>query len=311
MTAGSWRIASGVPSRDASGRSRARRCGRTTDSTRPTSCSISEHRDAPRRRRASARGGRVPRSRLRPARRPARRAGGPTAPRPRRGRWRRAGAGRAGGRSGTRVEVGSRSNSRDGGDRHRRQRRARRGGRGRCRSRATSLLVARRRGGCRATVRSSKSSSDWNERPSAGRARRVGDQPSIGYAVERDDARGSVAMNPVTASMNVVLPAPFGPISPRTSPGRTSRVTPSSATTPPKRTLRSLHRQVRAGEVDVRGRPVAVDGQIEAPCRRDGGGASARTFVSAKPLGLAKSTAMSSTPETSSSVARREAEWPR
>src|SRR5690348_1119158 len=38
--------------------------------------------------------------------------------------------------------------------------------------------------------------------------------------------------------MSVVLPAPFGPISACTSPAATSSVTPSTATTPPKRLLR-------------------------------------------------------------------------
>ena len=37
----------------------------------------------------------------------------------------------------------------------------------------------------------------------------------------------------------VVLPAPFGPISVKTSPRRTSKLTPLTASTPPKRTLRS------------------------------------------------------------------------
>src|SRR5438552_10244409 len=35
---------------------------------------------------------------------------------------------------------------------------------------------------------------------------------------------------------SVVLPAPFGPISPAMRPGATSKDTPSSATMPPKRT---------------------------------------------------------------------------
>src|SRR5207248_10284991 len=37
----------------------------------------------------------------------------------------------------------------------------------------------------------------------------------------------------------VVLPAPFGPMMPRTSPCSTSKVTPARALTPPKRLLRS------------------------------------------------------------------------
>jgi hypothetical protein len=38
----------------------------------------------------------------------------------------------------------------------------------------------------------------------------------------------------------VVLPAPFGPISVNTSPRRTSKLTLLTASTPPKRTLRSF-----------------------------------------------------------------------
>ena len=40
----------------------------------------------------------------------------------------------------------------------------------------------------------------------------------------------------VTQLNSVVLPAPFGPISPQISPSLTAQVTPSSARTPPKRT---------------------------------------------------------------------------
>src|SRR5512145_1875590 len=58
--------------------------------------------------------------------------------------------------------------------------------------------------------------------------------------------------------ISVVLPAPFGPISACTSPAATSRVTPSTATTPPKRLLRflsestcnSLRREQHHGEQD-------------------------------------------------------------
>ncbi len=46
--------------------------------------------------------------------------------------------------------------------------------------------------------------------------------------------------NPVMASMNVVLPAPFGPISPTSSPSSTATATESTAQTPPKRTERPV-----------------------------------------------------------------------
>src|SRR6266568_2051328 len=39
---------------------------------------------------------------------------------------------------------------------------------------------------------------------------------------------------------SVVLPAPFGPMMPRISPGATAKLTPSTAASPPKRFARSL-----------------------------------------------------------------------
>jgi hypothetical protein len=54
-------------------------------------------------------------------------------------------------------------------------------------------------------------------------------------------------LKPLTASMSVVLPAPLGPMSPTTSPGATVRSTPSSATTPPKRTRLLLREDRRRG----------------------------------------------------------------
>src|SRR5215510_6525313 len=45
---------------------------------------------------------------------------------------------------------------------------------------------------------------------------------------------------PEIKPIRVVLPAPFGPMRACTSPAATSSVTPSTATTPPKRLLRFL-----------------------------------------------------------------------
>src|SRR5438105_8401092 len=45
---------------------------------------------------------------------------------------------------------------------------------------------------------------------------------------------------PLTQLRRVVLPAPFGPMMPRTSPGSTVKVTSASAFTPPKRLLTAL-----------------------------------------------------------------------
>jgi hypothetical protein len=50
---------------------------------------------------------------------------------------------------------------------------------------------------------------------------------------------------------SVVLPAPFGPIRPTIWPDCTSKETPSSATIPPNRTVRS--------RTDSTGRPAGAD----------------------------------------------------
>src|SRR5687767_3287805 len=76
----------------------------------------------------------------------------------------------------------------------------------------------------------------------------------------------SGARAPEIAPMSVVLPAPFGPISACTSPARTSSVTASVATTPPKCLLRffsestgnSLGRKKHDGEQDHAHRQLPV-----------------------------------------------------
>ena len=88
------------------------------------------------------------------------------------------------------------------------------------------------------TLTSSNSSSDWNERRNPLRARLAGDHLVIGLSPRLIRACAGFT-KPVTASMIVVLPAPLGPMSPTTSPGCTSKLTSSTATTPPKRTVRS------------------------------------------------------------------------
>src|SRR3954464_6508160 len=55
-------------------------------------------------------------------------------------------------------------------------------------------------------------------------------------------------MSPDTTLRSVVLPAPFGPMRPWTSPLRTTKVTPSSAWTPPKeRSIFSTESDIPAG----------------------------------------------------------------
>ena len=88
------------------------------------------------------------------------------------------------------------------------------------------------------TVSRLKSSSRWNVRASPSRARLVGlslvmSRPS---RTTRPEFGGS---RPVMTLKSVVLPAPFGPMSPVTQPGSVSRLTVSSATLPPNRTVTS------------------------------------------------------------------------
>ena len=66
-------------------------------------------------------------------------------------------------------------------------------------------------------------------------------------------------VKPVTTSSSVVLPAPFGPMSPTTSPGVTVNETSSTATTPPNRTVIRLHFQLDASTrvAQERHRPAA------------------------------------------------------
>ena len=68
------------------------------------------------------------------------------------------------------------------------------------------------------TLTSSNSSSDWNDRRRPSRARFVAFSPSIDRPSSEIEPP-LTGTKPVTASMSVVLPAPFGPIRPTTSPG--------------------------------------------------------------------------------------------
>ena len=77
------------------------------------------------------------------------------------------------------------------------------------------------------------------------RARRSTDQRSMAASPKRTDPLDGV-VKPVTTSRIVVLPAPFGPMSPTTSPGSIAKLTPSTATTPPNFTTRSLTASVAA-----------------------------------------------------------------
>jgi hypothetical protein len=82
------------------------------------------------------------------------------------------------------------------------------------------------------TEMSSNSSSDWKERAIPARERWCTDHPLIRASLNLTSPV-EIGVKPVTASINVVLPAPFGPISPTICPGSTVIETSSTAVTPP------------------------------------------------------------------------------
>jgi hypothetical protein len=84
------------------------------------------------------------------------------------------------------------------------------------------------------TVRSSKSSTDCHVRASPLLARACGARPERSWP--SSSTRPRHRTKPLIASMNVVFPAPFGPIRPTSCPSRTSRSASTSARTPPKLT---------------------------------------------------------------------------
>src|SRR5688500_12156803 len=86
------------------------------------------------------------------------------------------------------------------------------------------------------TVSSSNGRSVWKVRPHPARALRKGGERVTSRSNRKTfPARGRT--KPVRALKRVVLPAPFGPMSPRISPVRRDRDTLSTAVTPPKRTV--------------------------------------------------------------------------
>ena len=73
------------------------------------------------------------------------------------------------------------------------------------------------------------------------------DRPAVDRRRRRNGPiRSTASVKPVTTSRIVVLPAPFGPMSPTTSPGSIAKLTPSTATTPPNFTTRSVTASVAA-----------------------------------------------------------------
>ncbi len=94
------------------------------------------------------------------------------------------------------------------------------------------------------SVRFSNSPTPWSVRAIPRRVRRCGRIRVIDSPLQLSEP-ASGATKPQITLNSVVLPAPFGPITPSTSPAWTSSETPSSATTPPNRTVTS--RTLRAG----------------------------------------------------------------
>ena len=82
---------------------------------------------------------------------------------------------------------------------------------------------------CSRTVIPENSSRRWNVRPNPSRARWWTGQAGDVVAVEVRRVPASGRSMPSRQLKNVVLPAPFGPMSPTISPGWTSRSTPSRA----------------------------------------------------------------------------------
>ena len=81
------------------------------------------------------------------------------------------------------------------------------------------------------TVESSNSSSDWNDRATPARARFIAG--FFDRSRSSSSTRPRAEVNPLTASISDVLPAPFGPIRPVTLPGSRRKLTSLTATTTP------------------------------------------------------------------------------
>src|SRR5436309_10533946 len=90
-----------------------------------------------------------------------------------------------------------------------------------------------------ATVRSANERASWKVRAMPRRQTRSGERPTSDWPRKlRRPASGR--QKPAMQLNRVVLPEPFGPISPTISPSRTAKSTPSTATRPPKRLVTPL-----------------------------------------------------------------------
>src|SRR5579875_2351361 len=104
------------------------------------------------------------------------------------------------------------------------------------------------------TLRSSNSSTVCHVRASPRLARACGGSPFRLAPPSRTSPW--YRTKPVTASMKVVLPAPFGPMRPTSWPGSISRSTPVSARTPPK--LTDTPRALNTEVIDAAGLPLGL-----------------------------------------------------
>ena len=117
-------------------------------------------------------------------------------------------------------------------------------------------------------------------------------------------------VKPVTTSRIVVLPAPFGPMSPTTSPGSIAKLTPSTATTPPNFTTRSLTASVtarRRSRGGAAGASAPARGnRSPSTTRRSGADRSSacwspREYSAAMPSGDCRSTRIAPRPDSTAS----------
>ena len=105
--------------------------------------------------------------------------------------------------------------------------------------RAAAAPPPRRGARSRAPSSSGKTFETWNVRPSPACARRYGGCVRDVDAVELDASRSSAGSRPESRLKSVVLPAPFGPMTARNSPSRTSSPTSATIVAPPMSSPRS------------------------------------------------------------------------
>ena len=92
------------------------------------------------------------------------------------------------------------------------------------------------------TVSAGNSRASWKRAAEPGRARWSGPSRVDVAPAEHDPPGRRARVKPEIRSNSVVLPAPFGPMSPTTSPGATVNDTSSTARMPPKRRPRHARR---------------------------------------------------------------------